>query len=283
MVNKITLVAVFYNEAEKLPGYFKNVSGVVDEMVVVDCNSTDGTAKICKANGAKVIKSNIRYFEQNINKALSAAQTEWLLIVSADERLSTRLKKEIRGAVRHAEGTDIFAFKRINYLYEGFSTKSGINRFEPRLFRKGHVYWANETPHEPETVVGKVKRLGGLMYHYSIVSIGAFLEKTYDYVCKLPSEFAKRGKVATFGERDRRVSLIFGTHGLRMLFLFPIFRTLDNLVRQRLILDGMRGLVHSILAGVHAFLEEASYWEISSKKRQGAVLDWKKEYPDGRR
>lgn len=276
----VTLVAVFFNEEAKLDGYFRNVKGVADRIVVVDCSSTDRTAEICRKNGATVVKSPYRYFEQNVNRAMEKVETEWVLILDADERLSRELKAEIRGAAR-SNLADVCFVRRINYLFDGFSTRATINNFLPRLFRKGAVRYEQEVPHEIPAISGRKANISGLMYHYAYPSLQQFLRKTQEYLFEMPAEFAKKGQARiSAGERNSRVKFLFGTHGWRMLLLFPLFRFVDFLVFRRLALDGMRGLGFSFCAAINVVLEELAYWEAGSNKESGAVFNWNKEYPE---
>jgi len=106
------------------------------------------------------------------------------------------------------------------------------------------------------------------------------VKKIEEYLFEMPEEFAKSGrKKVGSGERDKRVSMIFGKHGWRMMFVYPIFSTLNLLFRHALILDGMRGIVYSVCVGISAFLEEASYYHNREREKNGAALDWKREYP----
>lgn len=278
---KLTVVAVFYNEALRLSGYFKNVRGVADEIVIVDCSSTDATSKICRRNGAKVILSPYRYFEQNVNKALSKLNDgEWVLVLDADERLSPELKREIRVALGKP-GADVYFIKRINYLFDSFSSKSTINTWLPRLFRKGSVRWEREMPHEKPVVDGKTARLSSIFFHYAYTSVPAYVQKMDEYLCRMPAEYAKKGKNRILiGERDSKISMIFGPHGFRRMFLYPPILVLNHLIRHRLALDGRRGAIFAVCAGIYAFFEEAIYYEMKSKEKNSVMIDWKKEYPD---
>ena len=280
-MSKITLVAVFFNEERKLPGYFKNVQGVADEITIVDCSSKDRTAEICRKNGALVIPSKYRYFEQNVNKALSKVnEGGWVLILDADERLSPGLKREIRKVLESPQ-TDVYLIKRINYLFDGFSTRSTINTWLPRLFRKGCVHWEQEMPHEKPVVEGKTARLSSIFFHYAYTSVPAYVQKMDEYLCRMPAEYAKKGKNRILiGERDSKVSMIFGSHGLRRMFLYPPILVLNHLIRRRLIFDGRRGAIFAVCAGIYSFFEEAIYYEVKSKEKNSVMINWKKEYPD---
>ncbi|HIH30584.1 TPA: glycosyltransferase family 2 protein [Candidatus Micrarchaeota archaeon] len=281
MGERLSLVAVFYNEAEKLPGYFANVRGVADEIVAVDCSSSDRTAEICRKNGALVIPSKYRYFEQNVNKALSKVnEGGWVLVLDADERLSPGLKREIRKVLESPQ-TDVYLIKRINYLFDGFSTRSTINTWLPRLFRKGCVHWEQEMPHEKPVVEGKTARLSSIFFHYAYTSVPAYVQKMDEYLCRMPAEYAKKGKNRILiGERDSKVSMIFGSHGLRRMFLYPPILVLNHLIRRRLIFDGRRGAIFAVCAGIYSFFEEAIYYEVKSKEKNSVMINWKKEYPD---
>ena len=277
---KLTLVAVFYNEEQKLPGFFRNVRGLPDEIVVVDCGSSDRTREICVANKAEVIKSPLRFFETNIHRALEKVNTEWVLILDADERLSPELKADITRAVA-VGGADVFLIKRVNFLFDGFVRKSKINAYIPRLFRKGHLVWAKQTSHEKPQIIGKQAKLRGDLFHYAFTGMDVFVKRLYEYAFELPVEFGKIGRKKTsIGEKDWRVALLFGTHGWRMLFLFPLFTVFDMLFLRRLVLDGMRGIVYSLCGGFSSFIYEAAYWEQESRRKHGMKIDWSREYPE---
>lgn len=283
-MEKITLGAVFYNEEEKLPGYFKNVSGVFDSVVAVDCSSTDKTAEICRQSGAKVVRSSIRYFENNAAKLIDAAPDGWIFILDADERLSPELKKAIRLAVEgNKEGRAAFTVRRREYLFNGFARKGRMD-ISPivRLLRKGKFSIPPE-PHSTYVVNGKTGAINeGMIRHYNLTSFGFFMRKIERYLLDLPSEFKKSGNVSrvNIGERNRGIYSLFGKHGFRRLFLFPPMQTLNYLIRHRFIFDGTRGLVYSVGMGIYAFMEEALWWDAAEKEKSGHALDWQKEYPE---
>lgn len=280
MSDKITLAAVFYNEAQKLPGYFKNVRGVVDDMIVVDCSSKDGTAEICRKNGAKVITSPYRYLEQNLNLIFPLVKTEWVLLLDADERLSPEMKISVREAAKKG-GADIYVTRRINYLFEGFSYQAKYNNCVTKLFRKNAVRWETEMPDENPKKYGVRKNLPGYMLHYPHPSILDWMKKTEDYLRNIPIEFGKKNQKQIYmGEKVPLIALFFGVHGFRRLFLYPIFHIFNYLVRHRMILDGVRGVIFSICQGMQVFIEEASYYERSRKQKYGLTFDWSREYPD---
>ncbi|MFA4982711.1 MAG: glycosyltransferase family 2 protein [Candidatus Micrarchaeia archaeon] len=279
-MERITLVAVFYNEAPRLEGYFKNIEGMFHEMVVVDCGSTDGTARICERHGATVIRSNLRYFENNIGKAIKAAKNEWLFILSADERLPPETKEEVLSAPGSGRA-DVYTLQRIDYLFSGFAKTGRVDGPSQRLFRKGCIEFQKE-PHSTPKIKGRVAQLKNVFYHYSFESVSFYLDKVNQYLVHMPGEFKKAGnaKRVSIGERNLLVGLLFGAHGIRRLLLFPVFQVGNFLFRKRFILEGMNGLLYSLFSGIHVFLEEAIYMDEKRRKEKGAALDWRREYPD---
>jgi glycosyltransferase involved in cell wall biosynthesis len=284
LMEKITLAAVFYNEEEKLPGYFRNVFGVFDGIVVVDCSSTDKTAEICRKHGAKVIESGIRYFENNAAKLIEAVPDGWIFILDADERLSPELKQALRSAVEgNNEGCAAFAVNRREYLFNNFASKGRMD-LSPivRLLRKGKFIIPPE-PHSTYVVHGKTGAIRkGQIQHYNLTSFGFFMRKVERYLLDLPSEYKKAGNTrrVNIGERNKGIYSLFGKHGIRRLFLFPPVQTLNYLIRHRFILDGTRGWVYSVGMGIYAFMEEALWWDASEKEKASRTLDWQKEYPE---
>jgi glycosyltransferase involved in cell wall biosynthesis len=85
---RLTLCAIAKNERENLPRCLASVKPYVDEMIVVDTGSEDGTPEIAAEYGAKV-----RYFKwcddfaAARNYAISQASGDWILVLDADEEL----------------------------------------------------------------------------------------------------------------------------------------------------------------------------------------------------
>ena len=89
--SKMTTVAlsmIVKNAARDLPDCLASVKGVVNEMVIADTGSTDGTAEIARNAGAKVISVP---WEDDFSKArnapLAMVTADWVLSLDADERL----------------------------------------------------------------------------------------------------------------------------------------------------------------------------------------------------
>ena len=87
----ISLCMIVRNEAEWLGRCLDSASGVFDELVVVDTGSTDGTAELAQAAGARVFHFPWGDdFAAARNRSLESARGEWILVLDADEALWPR-------------------------------------------------------------------------------------------------------------------------------------------------------------------------------------------------
>lgn len=83
---QISACVIVKNEAANLPAWLKCMQQVADEIIVVDTGSTDDTATIAKAGGAKVYEfSWINDFAAAKNYAISKAHGKWIIFMDADE------------------------------------------------------------------------------------------------------------------------------------------------------------------------------------------------------
>ncbi|MGO9482902.1 MAG: glycosyltransferase [Candidatus Kryptoniota bacterium] len=94
---KLSLSMIVKNEERFLPGCLESVKGLVDEIVIVDTGSTDGTKKIAESCRAKIIDFKwCDDFSAARNESLRHVTGDWVLYLDADERLD----KSFHGTVR---------------------------------------------------------------------------------------------------------------------------------------------------------------------------------------
>lgn len=77
------------NEEHNLRRCIGSVAGLVDEMIIVDTGSTDGTVALAEELGATVLHLPWRNsFSVARNHGLAAATGDWILVLDADEELA---------------------------------------------------------------------------------------------------------------------------------------------------------------------------------------------------
>ena len=84
---KISAVIITYNEEEHLEKCLSSISGIVDDIVVVDSLSSDRTIEICKAFDVRVVTQSFLGYKEQKNFAISQAKYDYILSLDGDEAL----------------------------------------------------------------------------------------------------------------------------------------------------------------------------------------------------
>ena len=79
------------DEAERLAGAVESARPIVDEIIILDTGSSDGSVELAKRLGAKVFAYDWKDdFAAARNEAIKKAETDWILSLDADEKISSR-------------------------------------------------------------------------------------------------------------------------------------------------------------------------------------------------
>ena len=89
------------NEARCLARCLRSVQAIVDEIIVVDTGSADGTVKLAEQFKAKVFHFDwCEDFSAARNFALTQATGNWILVLDADETVTPELGREIQSFIQ---------------------------------------------------------------------------------------------------------------------------------------------------------------------------------------
>jgi len=119
---KLSLAMIVKNEEAHLGHCLASVRGLVDEVVVVDTGSSDGTVAVARGAGATV--STFPWtgdFAAARNASLDRATGDWVLVLDADEAVDALDHARLREACR-PDGPDAFRVLIRNYLPDGAYT-----------------------------------------------------------------------------------------------------------------------------------------------------------------
>jgi len=154
---KISAYIIAYNEAEKIEAAVSSVLWA-DEVVVVDSFSTDRTAEIAEALGARVVQVSFNGFGDLRNQALEACRHEWIFSLDSDERCTEAVRDEILALIDGSPDHDVYRVPRKSYMMGRWIKGSGWypNFRQPQLFRQGALRYTLEPVHEGyENLSGK--------------------------------------------------------------------------------------------------------------------------------
>jgi tetratricopeptide (TPR) repeat protein len=116
----LSLCMIVKNEERNLVRCLSSVKSAVDEMIVVDTGSTDRTKELAAAFGAKVFDFDWdEDFSSARNFSLSKATGDWILVIDADETVSSRDHETIRDFIKKSPaGTGGYYLTTRNYVVE---------------------------------------------------------------------------------------------------------------------------------------------------------------------
>ena len=106
---KISVIVPAYNEEKLLPATLQSIgkamrgfttSGWETELIVCDNNSTDRTAELARAAGARVVFEPVNQIGRARNAGAANASGEWLVFVDADSHPSEALFADVAQAIQ---------------------------------------------------------------------------------------------------------------------------------------------------------------------------------------
>ncbi|MGV8056603.1 MAG: glycosyltransferase [Smithellaceae bacterium] len=137
MKNTVSLCMITKNEQEYLAQCLKSVKNLVQEIIIVDTGSEDNTITIAESFGAKIYHHPWENdFSLHRNQSITYATGEWILIMDADEVISTKDHSSILSLLT-AENADGFIFTLRNY--ENSLDLANIN-INPNDYAEGKDY-----------------------------------------------------------------------------------------------------------------------------------------------
>jgi glycosyltransferase involved in cell wall biosynthesis len=278
----VSVIVPVRNEARNLPRCLESLAGF-GEIYVIDSQSTDDTVAIAQSRGAKVVQ--FRYAGGWPKKRQWAMDTlpfvyDWILLLDADEILTTELVEEIRRAVQNpaVNGYSIrlqlyFLGRVLRHCDASFWKLSlfrkGRGRFECRL-KDQDASMADMEIHEHVVVDGPTAELRNALVHHNVDSLSRYILKHNEY-----SNWEARVLLkAEGGSEDDSVEMsadLFGTQAQRRRWLkrnlyglpgSPVLLFLYRYVFRLGFLDGVPGLIYCTFQAVQMFHAKAKIYEL---------------------
>lgn len=185
---KLVAVVLTFNEAHHLPRCLDSLKGVADELIVVDCYSTDDTVAMAKAGGARVIRNPWINYATQFNWALTqlAADTDWVLRIDADEYLTPELAAEIRSSLPGiaADVVGIHCGRRMTFQGRMIRWGGVFPTRALRLFRHGQGQCENRWMDEHIKVTGPTVDFKGNIIDDNLNSITWWTTKHNSYASR---------------------------------------------------------------------------------------------------
>ena len=257
MARTLSVALITKNEEANLARTLESVRWA-DEVVVVDCGSTDRTEEIARAFGAKFFVEEWRGFGVQKNSAIAKCTGDWVLSLDADEEVSAELAAEIRemlGRGAEPEREAYFIPRRNLFLgrwmrHGGYSPDRKL-----RLFRRGAAQFEERAVHETMRCTGPAGRLRGSLLHHAYPTLEGYIEHMNRYSSLGAGQALERG-------RTSRSWLSFWWN----VYLNPVATFQYNYFLRRGFLDGREGLLLHLYHSVYVSWKYAKAWELGRER-----------------
>jgi glycosyltransferase involved in cell wall biosynthesis len=246
-MEKISTIILTKNEENNIERCLKSIVTISDEIIVVDCLSTDRTVEIIKAYSDKIFLNPWQGFSKQRSFAIEKTNNDWILWIDADEEASSELIDEIKTLDFSKDGYEIP--RLVHYLDKWIRHCGWYPDYTLRLFNKKKGIFSDVLVHENFILSGTKGKISSPLFHYPYRDISHHLEKMNSY-----TELAAR----QMNDRGKKVMLISVlTHSL-----FKFFRMY---ILKMGFLDGRQGFAVSALGSVYVFLKYLKLWEMNKK------------------
>ena len=192
----ISVVIICFEAAATIRQTLVSAYALSDDIIVVDSGSTDDTVCIAESAGAKVLRTQWKGFGANKNLGNGHAQNDWILSLDADEVLDAELIAVIR-ALDLSNPKTVYKLRRLNYL-NGKPVYHGEwgNDWTSRIFNRKAVQWNAAPVHERLQLPpdAHVKKVPGILHHYTASSIGAYNNKLDAYADLVAQKYFAKGE-----------------------------------------------------------------------------------------
>jgi glycosyltransferase involved in cell wall biosynthesis len=250
---KMTAIVISKNDANLL-GRCLDQLDWVDQLVVVDNQSTDNSVQIAQTKQATVIIEKKEDFSALRNAGAQAAVNDWLLYIDTDEVISAKLRQEIQGIMLQSSTENLpvaYTIKRQNYyLGHLWPAEDGMIRF---IYKPALVSWQGKL-HETAIIHGQIGVLQNRLIHHTHRSLEQMVEKT--------NHWSKTEAALRFQANHPPIV----AWRLARVMLTGFF---DSYIRQQGWRAGTVGVIESLYQAFSLFITYAKVWEMQQTKDKG--------------
>ncbi len=255
-MNSISAVLITRNEAVNVDDVLRSLSWV-DEIVVVDSGSTDGTPDLCRQYTDKVFRREWTGFVDQKNFAAQKASSDWILSLDADERPSAELIEEVQLLRRDGFHYAGYRIPRVTF-FMGRWLRHGdwYPDYQLRVFDRRRGRWQGGRVHESVRLQGcEPGLLKGELLHFSYRSLSDYLRRLETYTSLAAADYYDRLKTASY---------------LKLL-LDPSATFVKAYLLKRGFLDGVPGFMAAVMGSVSVYFKYAKLYELQLNRAAGAA------------
>lgn len=252
-LSTITVLTLIPNAGDRLPRCLQSVRWADDLFCVVDPKTTDGSDDVAKQYTKHVVMHEYVNAAAQRNWAIPQIETEWTLVLDADEWVSDELAARIQAIIHYPESKDGYDIRRRSYFLGKLMGHCGWERdYNLRLFRTRKGRYLAQRVHSRVVVEGEIGRIDEPMYHDTY--------RTFEEYFTTFQRFTTWGAQDAYeaGKRAR----------LWDITLRPVLRFIKMYIIRQGFRDGYHGAVLCSLGAFSVFTKYAKLWNL--QRRNGA-------------
>lgn len=253
-MKKLSVAIATYNEQENIARCLESVKWA-DEIIVCDEGSSDKTVEIVKKYTSKVLTNTHTdrpTFHQTKQKAIAKCTGEWILSIDADEEISPQLKEEIQKTISDTSATSQFngyRFPRKSQIFGHWMAHTGwYPDYQVKLFKNGQGGYEAKSIHEQIAVTGEIGTFASDLWHYHYKSVEQFIGRLNRYTTDDAQFLIAKGQKVVWTDAIK----------------FPADELFKRFFFWQGYLDGLHGLVLSLLQALNRLVVFAKMWESQS-------------------
>ena len=249
MAQTLSVALITKNEEANLARTLESVRWA-NEIVIVDCGSTDRTEEIARQFGARFFAEEWKGFGAQKNLAIAKCTGDWVLALDADEEVSADLAQEIQALLAGSPDRDAYFLPRRNFFLGRWIRHGGYYP-DPklRLFRRGSAQFEERAVHETMRCSGAAGRLHGDLLHHAYPTLDSYIEHMNRYSTEM-------GMLAAPKKPSRSLFAF-----LWNVVLNPVATFIWNYIFRLGFLDGREGLLLHMYHSAYVSWKYAKAWE----------------------
>lgn len=193
---QLSVVVITLNEEKNIRRCLESVQGIADELIVLDSCSTDKTCEIAVSCGARIVEQEFLGYVGQRNFSSKIAKHDWILMLDADEVLSSALRERII-QLKNRQSFDAYYLNRLtNYCGKWIRHCGWYPDRKIRLYDRNKGSWQGHLVHEywQADNDARIGKIGGDLLHYSFNTIDEHISQIHKFTELSAKADAANGK-----------------------------------------------------------------------------------------
>ena len=280
----ISIIAITFNEGHYLKDFIINAKKLTNKIFIVDSYSSDDTVDIAITENINIVQRKFINFSDQWNFAINNLpyNTDWVLKLDPDERLSDKIIKNINNKIINQNEFSGFTFdRRLFFLGKKINIKQEILR----IWKHKSCKFSENTVNEYPIIDGKLSKISGEIDHLDSPSLDHWIVKQNNYTTLEAIElfyiYKKQGEKNYLLASIQNKRLFF----LNIFIYFPMRYQIIFLyfyIMKGLFLNGYHGLLWSKLRCDVYFWIEIKFKKFKKNRKISLPINSNLGKPDQR-